>query len=101
MPANVFLMRGVEGEAVVRLHAPQPVEQVGIDGQALTHLLGDGDSGLTLPAREAEATAQWTRDVLDAKVPIPSALARQAALIAGHCKSAAAAARTLKLVSSR
>jgi anthranilate phosphoribosyltransferase len=100
-PANVFLMRGVEGEAVVRLHAPQPIEQIGLDGQAVTHLLGDGDAGLELPARDAAATAEWTREVLAGRIPVPSALARQVALIATHCKSAGAAARALRLVSSR
>jgi anthranilate phosphoribosyltransferase len=101
-PANVFLMRGVEGEAVVRLHSPQPIEQISADGKLVTHILGDGEEGLQLPAREAVATAQWTRDVLDGKIPVPSALARQAALIATHCKAAGTAARgPLKLVSSR
>ena len=101
-PANVFLMRGVEGEAVARLNSPQPIEQIGIDGQQLTHLMGDGQEGLALPAREAAPTAQWTRDVLDGKVAVPAALARQVALMAAHCKSAGSAARgPLKLVSSR
>ena len=101
-PASVFLMRGVEGEAVVRLHAPQPIEQVAPDGKLVTHLLGEGEEGLALPAREAAATAAWTRDVLDGKVPVPIALARQVALIAAHCKAAGSAARGgLKLVSSR
>ena len=100
-PANVFLMRGVEGEAVVRLHAPQPIEQVGIEGSGVTHILGEGEAGLQLPAREAPATAQWTRDVLEGKVPVPSALARQVALIASHCRASAMGRTTLKLVSSR
>ena len=86
---------------MVRLHAPQPIEQVGADGNQVTHLLGEGEAGLELPAREAAATAQWTRDVLDGKIPVPAALARQVALIATHCKSAGSAARQpLKLVSS-
>lgn len=101
-PANVFLMRGVEGEAVVRLHAPQPIEQIAGDGKQVTHLIGDGEAGLELPAREAGATAQWTRDVLEGKVAVPSALARQVALIAGHCRQVATSGRSpLKLVSSR
>ena len=100
-PANVFLMRGVEGEAVVRLHAPQPIEQIAADGLATTHLLGDGEEGLVLPPREAAATAAWTREVLEGRFPVPAALARQVALIAAHSRAAAAAARTLKLVSSR
>jgi len=100
-PANVFLMRGVEGEAVVRLHSPQPIEHIGLAGETVTHLLGDGDLGLELPAREAPATAQWTREVMEGTRPVPSALARQVALIATQCRNAGAAARALKLVSSR
>lgn len=101
-PANVFLMRGVEGEAVVRLNSPQPIEQIAIDGQTVTHLVGDGEEGLQLPAREAPATAQWTRDVLEGRIPVPLALARQVALIGGHCRAMGTAARSpLKLVSSR
>lgn len=98
-PANVLLMRGVEGEPVVRLHAPQPVEQIGLDGSAVTHLMGDGETDLMLPARDAIATAEWTRAVMEGRAPMPAALARQVALIAEHCKSAGAAARpALKLV---
>jgi anthranilate phosphoribosyltransferase len=98
-PANVFLMRGVEGEPVVRLHAPQPVEQVAVDGSTVTHLMGDGESDLALPGRDAPATAEWTRAVLEGRVRMPAALARQVALIADHCKAAGAAARpALKLV---
>jgi anthranilate phosphoribosyltransferase len=101
IPANVFLMRGVEGESVVRLHAPQPIEQIATDGMSTTHLLGEGEEGLTLPPRDAVATAAWTREVVEGRIPVPAALARQAALIAAHCKAAGAAARQLKLVSSR
>jgi len=100
-PANVFLMRGVEGEAAVRLHAPQPIEQIATDGMSTTHLIGEGEEGLTLPPRDAVATAAWTREVVEGRIPVPLALARQAALIAAHCKAAGAAARQLKLVSSR
>jgi len=98
-PANVFLMRGVEGEAIVRLHAPQPIEQIGLDGKIVTHLIGDGESGIQLPAREAPLTAAWTRSVLDGREKVPAALARQVALLAEHCHAAGAAARPpLKLV---
>jgi anthranilate phosphoribosyltransferase len=100
-PANVFLMRGVEGEAVVRLHAPQPIEQIGTDGTLATHVLEAGEQGPPLPAREAAATAEWTRDVLSGRVAVPTALVRQVALIATHCRNAGAAARALRLVSSR
>ena len=99
--SNVFLMRGVEGEPVVRLHAPQPIEQIEAEGRIVTHLIGDGEVDPKLPARDAESTARWTRDVLDGKAATPLALARQVALIAAHCKLAGTAARApLKLVSS-
>jgi hypothetical protein len=95
----VFLMRGVEGEAVVRLHAPQPIEQIDIEGKMITHLVGDGESQLELPARDAPATAAWTRAVLAGQVRVPLALGRQVALIAEHCKAAGSAARApLRLI---
>ena len=100
-PANVFLMRGVEGEPIVRLHAPQPIEQIDGAGSLVTHLMGEGEAEPRLPARDAISTALWTREVLDGKVPVPPALARQVALVAAHCKAAGSAARgPLKLVSS-
>jgi anthranilate phosphoribosyltransferase len=92
-PANVFLMRGAEGEAVVRLHAPQPIEQIDLEGKLVTHLMGEGESDPRLPERDAASTAAWTRAVLDGSVPVPVALARQVALIAAHCKAAGSAAR--------
>ena len=100
-PANVFLMRGAEGEPVVRLHAPQPIEQIDPQGESVTHVMGDGDREFELPARDAPATAQWTADVLDGKALAPGALLRQVALVAGHCRSTGASSRQpLKLVSS-
>jgi anthranilate phosphoribosyltransferase len=100
--ANAFLMRGVEGEPVVRLREAQPLEEMKADGASISHLIADGDAGYPLPARDHEATAQWTRDVLDGKEPAPAALARQAALIVEHCRQAGSAARQpLKLVSSK
>jgi anthranilate phosphoribosyltransferase len=101
-PANAFLMRGVEGEAVVRLHQAQPIEELRPEGGPMTHLLPEGERDYRLPEREAAATAQWTSDVLEGKAAIPVALARQVSLIADHCRRAAAAARQpLKLVSSK
>ena len=101
-PGNAFLMRGVEGEPVVRLHAPQPIEEVQSDGQRVTHLLPEGERDFALPARDAAATAHWPRAVLEGKTPAPVALARQASLIAERCRRAAEAARApLKLVSSK
>ena len=93
-PANVFFMRGVEGEAVVRLHAPQPIEEVRYDGSPITHLIGEGEAAYALPSREAHATAQWTRDVLDGKVAAPVAITKQVALIVEHCSHVRAPARS-------
>jgi hypothetical protein len=59
--------------------------------------MGDGEPELLLPARDAQATASWTREVLDGRIAVPAALARQASLIAAHCR-AAAARPTLRLV---
>ncbi|MGZ5037164.1 MAG: DNA-binding protein YbiB [Usitatibacter sp.] len=101
-PANVFLMRGVEGEAVVRLHAPQPIEEMKVDSAPVTHLIGEGDADFPLPARDAAATAQWTREVLAGRERVPVALAREVALIVEHCRTAANALRPgLTLVSSK
>lgn len=101
-PANVFLMRGVEGEPVVRTHSPQPMEEIRAHGELVTHLIGEGERDYALPARDAIATAQWTRDVLDGRIAPPTALARQVAIIVEHCRRAADAARQpLRLVSSK
>ncbi len=100
-PANVFLMRGVEGEAVMRLHAPQPIEEMRADASPVTHLIGEGDAAFALPPRDAAATAQWTLEVLDGRVRAPAALLREVTLIVEHCRTAANAGRPgLKLVSS-
>jgi anthranilate phosphoribosyltransferase len=97
-PANVFFMRGVEGEAVVRLHAPQPIEEVRYDGSPITHVIGDCQSDYPLPSREAHATAKWTQEVLDGRLEPPLALTRQVALIVEHCRLAGG--RPLKLVTT-
>ena len=100
-PGNAFVMRGVEGEPVVRLREAQPIEEVRSDATTVTHLIGEGDTGFALPARDAQATAQWTRDVLDGKAAAPAALARQAALVVQHCREQGGAGRQpLRLVSS-
>ena len=101
-PANAFVMRGVEGEAIVRLNAPQPIEEMRSDGSTMSHLIGESEANSLLPAREADATARWTRDVLEGRAAVPLALARQAALIVDHCRKAANAGRPpLHLVSSK
>lgn len=97
-PGHMFLMRGVEGEPVVRLHAPQPIEQVDPAGALVTRLLRDCEAP-PLPARDAPSTAAWTREVLDGKVPVPAAIAQQAALIVEAARDAGAARPSLRLVS--
>lgn len=101
-PANAFLMRGVEGEPVVRLREPQPIEEMKSDGGSVTHLISEGDSGYSLPPRDAESTARWTRAVLDGEIAAPVALSRQAALVVEHCRRQGGAGRApLRLVSSK
>ena len=100
-PGNAFVMRGVEGEPVVRLREAQPIDEVRSDGSTVTHLIGEGETGYALPGRDAAATAHWTLDVLGGRGQVPVALARQAALIVQHCREQGSAARApLRLVSS-
>ena len=99
-PANAFIMRGVEGEAVVRLHSPQPIEEMRYDGAPVTRIIGEGEKDYALPPREAHATAQWTQEVLDGKRAPPIALARQVGLIVDHCKATAAVARRRQAVAA-
>lgn len=97
-PAHVLLMRGVEGEPVVRLHAPQPIEEIDPSGNVVTRLLRDCEAPV-LPGRDAASTAAWTRDVLDGKIEVPAAIAQQSRLVADQARQAAAARPTLRLVS--
>ena len=97
-PGHVLLMRGVEGEAVVRLHAPQPIEQVDPSGALVTRLLRDCEAP-PLPGRDAAATAAWTREILDGTVPVPAAIAQQAALLVEQAREAGAGRPSLRLVS--
>ncbi len=84
--AEALLMRGVEGEPVVRLHAPQPIEVFSADAGPRSHEL-EGEADYPLPARDAQATAQWTRDVLEGKVAAPVALEQQVRLVAARCRA--------------
>jgi anthranilate phosphoribosyltransferase len=97
-PGHAFLMRGVEGEPVVRLHAPQPIEQVDPSGALVTRLLRDCEAP-QLPGRDAQSTAQWTRDILDGKIEVPAAIAQQAALLIDQAREAATLRPVLRLVS--
>ena len=88
-PGHALLMRGVEGEPVVRLHAPQPIEQLDLLGRATTHLIEQRDEESELPARDADDTARWTRAVLEERARVPAALRAQADLIVRACRPAA------------
>jgi len=99
-PANAFIMRGVEGEPVVRLHAPQPIEEMRYDGAPVTRIIGAGEKDYALPAREAHATAKWTQEVLDGQHAPPLALAHQVELIIEHCRASAAASQRRQLAAA-
>jgi len=100
-PAHAFLMRGVEGEPVVRLHAPQPIEEIDPRGDIVTHLIHESDPAPALPERDAESTARWTQAVLEGREPAPAALSAQAAILVKACRDAGASRPPLKLVSSQ
>lgn len=86
MPGNALVMRGVEGEAAVRLHAPQPIEEMRGAEAPIEYRLDASDASYPLPDRDAQATADWTREVMAGHCIPPAALLAQAALIARHCR---------------
>jgi anthranilate phosphoribosyltransferase len=86
MPGNALVMRGVEGEATVRLHAPQPIEEMRGSEAPIEYRLDASEVNYALPDREAQATADWTREVLAGHRIPPAPLVAQAALIARHCR---------------
>lgn len=86
VPGDALLLRGVEGEPVVRLHAPQPIEAVGGVTGPQTLRIDAADASYALPERDAGSTARWTREVLEGRIAAPAALAAEAALIAEHCR---------------
>ena len=86
MPGNALVMRGVEGEAAVRLHAPQPIEEMRGAEAPIEYRLDASDASYPLPDRDAQATADWTREVLAGHCIPPAALVAQAALIARHAR---------------
>jgi anthranilate phosphoribosyltransferase len=83
---------------VVRLHAPQPIEQVDPTGAFVTRLLRDCEPP-ALPERDAAATAAWTRAVLEGSRAVPDAIAQQVALLAQQAREAATPRPALRLVS--
>ena len=85
-PGDALLLRGVEGEPVVRLHAPQPIEAVGGAAGPVELRIEAADAQYALPERDADSTARWTREVMEGRIAAPAALAAEAALIARHCR---------------
>src|SRR6185503_3332259 len=86
MPGDALVMRGVEGEAAVRLHAPQPIEEMRGTEAPIEHRIGAADVDYALPDRDPQVTADWTREVLEGHRIPPAALLAQVALIAHHCR---------------
>ena len=85
VPGDALLLRGVEGEPVVRLHAPQPLVAIrGAHGE-VEHRIEASEAAYALPDREADATVRWTLEVMEGRIAPPAALAAEAALIARHC----------------
>ena len=93
---DALLMRGVEGEPVVRLHAPQPIEALSGDARPIELRIEATGGDDALPSRDAESTARWTADVLDGRVVPPAALAAQVELIVRHCESGSGASSVEK-----
>ena len=85
VPGDALLLRGVEGEPVVRLHAPQTIEALGGAG-AVELRIDAAEAGYPLPERDADSTARWTREVIEGRTAAPLALAAEASLIARHCR---------------
>lgn len=84
-PSSVLLMRGTEGEAVVRTSRPQAIEWLH-DGRAQTVLAADDRESNTgesmLPgASDTDATARWIERVIAGSLPMPEAIAAQVAAI--------------------
>lgn len=100
-PGHALLMRGVEGEPVVRLHAPQPIEQLDPRGGVTTHLIRESEEDAALPPRDTDATARWTQAVLEDREPMPPALRAQADLMVRLCRDAGASRPPLRLVSTQ
>ena len=86
MPGDALVMRGVEGEAAIRLHAPQPIEEMRGTEAPIEYRLEASDENYPLPDRDPQATADWTREVMAGHCIPPAALVAQAALIARHCR---------------
>lgn len=88
---HAMAMRATDGESVVNARRPQSVERW-FHGTRTTVLAGEpvARADLELPGMDAAATARWTRDVLDGRIPVPTAIRAQADVIATAVKEAAA-----------
>jgi anthranilate phosphoribosyltransferase len=84
---HAFLMRGTEGETVANANKAQKIDWLH-DGER-TLLVEKQTLVETLPAlpedKSAAATAAWIERVLRGEVPVPDAIAQQAA----HCRAVA------------
>ena len=89
---HAMAMRATDGESVVNARRPQSVERW-FRGTHTTVLAGESvaRADLELPGMDAVATARWTRDVLDGRIPVPTAIRAQADVIAAAVREAAAA----------
>jgi anthranilate phosphoribosyltransferase len=89
---DAFLMRGTEGETVANPHRAQQIDWFHA-GQRTVLVERDPPTDELAPlpdGRDAAATAQWIRQVLEGQAPVPAPIAAQVA----HCKMAAQALRT-------
>lgn len=89
--AHAMAMRATDGESVVNARRPQSVERW-FRGARTTVLAGESvaRADLDLPGMDAAATARWTRDVLDGRIPVPAAIRAQADVIAAAVREAVA-----------
>ena len=80
--AHAMSLRGTDGEAVVSARRAQAIE-LWRDGQCRTVTPAQAVAAAVtgLPAADAQATAQWTRAVLDGQEPVPAAVAAQVAAV--------------------
>lgn len=88
---HAMVLRATDGESVVNARRPQNVERW-FRGACAPVLAGEAAvarADLALPATDAAATAQWTREVLDGRIPVPAAIQAQADAISAALREAA------------
>jgi len=84
-PSSVLLMRGTEGEPVVRTSRPQAIEWLR-EGRVQIVLAADdrdtsGGQSLLPEGSDTEGTARWIEQVIAGDLPMPEAIAAQVAAI--------------------